>query len=91
MAETEQEDVPPMEGKLGCFYDQSRVCGPDCMAYLAQVPEGKAYLGENWAHCKQLVTADQVGRHVIIIADLLQRVRVAQATQERAKPPPGVI
>jgi hypothetical protein len=89
MSEPEQ-DEKPMESKLFCFIDNIRVCGPDCMSYLPQVPDGRFYVGESWAHCKLLVTADQVGRHIIVITDLLSKARAAQAVQERTKPPPGV-
>lgn len=82
------EEESAMEAKMFCYRDAIRVCGPDCMAYLPQVPDGKAYTGENWAHCKMLVASDQVGRHVVIIADLLSKMRATQATQERMKPPP---
>lgn len=88
---TPEQDTAPMEARLGCFNDNTRICGSDCMAYLAQAPIGKAYLGENWAHCKLLVTADQVGRHIIMITDLFSKVRATQVAQERSKPPPGVV
>jgi len=90
MAE-ELQDTSPLEARLACFQDNTRICGPDCMAYLPQKPVGKAYIGENWAHCKLLVTADQVGRHLVLITDLFSKMRTAQAAQERSKAPPGVI
>jgi hypothetical protein len=75
----------------GCFIDQHRICGPDCMAYLPQKPEGKAYIGEQWAHCHLLVNADRAGRHIVILTDMLnRRGREAAATQVRSQTPPGV-
>lgn len=90
MTEPAQDEEQPVEGKLFCFMDNIRQCGPDCMAYLPQVPQGTSYVGESWAHCKLLVASDQVGRHIVIIADLLHKARATQMAQERSKAPPGV-
>jgi len=87
--QTDAVNPEPSESKpsLACYRDQPRVCGPDCMAHLPQVPDGPAYQGENWAHCLLLVNSERVGKHLIILADLLKK---AQANAARNQQPPGV-
>lgn len=80
---------PAENGSTGlfCYKDQHRPCGPECMAFLPQVPEGATYVGVQWAHCHLLVNAERVGKHVIIIVDLLKQARAANL---RSQPAPGV-
>jgi len=79
-------EVNPKEGGLSCFISQDRVCGPDCMAFLPQVPEGKDFLGEQWAHCMLLVNAHRTGKHLVIIASEQSKTN---AEARRSKPAPG--
>lgn len=83
----------PTKG-AGCYRDQARVCGPDCMAYLPQKPEGRAYIGEQWAHCHVLVNMDRQGRHLVVLADAASKIasvqRKADAEAVRRQIPPGV-
>jgi len=83
----------PIKG-ASCYRDQARICGPDCMAYLPQKPEGKAYIGEQWAHCHVLVNMDRQGRHLVVLADVGSKLvsvqRKAEAEAVRQKTPPGV-
>lgn len=79
-----------------CFLDQARICGPDCMSFLTKPPEGPAYLGETWAKCHLLVNVDRVGRHLVVLADIQNRVfrmreKEAADTARASQPvPPGV-
>ena len=67
-----------------CFLAQDRICGPDCMAYLPQVPEGPAYVGEQWAHCLLLVNAERAGKHLVVLASIVTR-GVSKYTQSQAE------
>ena len=79
----------PAEGTgLFCHRDQSRPCGPECMAYLPQVPEGAMYTGAQWAHCMLLVQSERISRHLVIIADIMKQQRAAAIRTQTA---PGVI
>lgn len=66
------ESPGPTEGPA-CYRDQCRICGPDCMAFLPQVPEGPVYVGEQWAHCLILVNQERTGRHLVVLADTLTK------------------
>lgn len=52
---------------LICFKDITRLCGPDCMAYLSAPPQGKTYMGAQWANCLLLVNSERVGRHLTVL------------------------
>jgi hypothetical protein len=86
--------LPSSETGPICYRDPIRVCGPDCIAYLAQVPDGEAYKGEQWAHCHVLVNQDRLGRHAVVLVSLLNKDvslrSKAQAEAERGKKAPGV-
>lgn len=79
-----------------CFLSQDRVCGSDCMSYLDKVPDGPAYLGENWAKCHILVNVDRGGRHLAILAQVsasafnLKKNQAADESRANQPPPPGV-
>jgi hypothetical protein len=70
-----------------CFLAQDRICGPDCMAYLPQVPEGPAYIGEQWAHCMLLVNAERAGKHLVVLASVASTVasKYKQSMAERVR------
>lgn len=74
-----------------CFFNQDRVCGPDCMAYLSSPPSGKAYVGENWSHCHLLVNIDRTGRHLALIHQEISTLNIdmkkRQADATRPMPP----
>lgn len=103
MAKTDTEDQDQayhpnqLTGVVGpsCYRDQLRVCGPDCMAFLPQAPEGDTYKGEQWAHCQLLVNNDRMGRHLVILVSLLQKdVSLrgqAHAASVRSQKAPGVV
>lgn len=84
------------DSKGACFLNQERICGSDCMAYLTAPPEGKAYMGENWAHCMVLVNLDRTGRHLTILANNsasglnLKRNALADEQRLNQQPPPTV-
>lgn len=70
-----------------CFKDASRLCNAACMAYLTTVPKGPDYIGEQWAHCLELVSLHRSGKHLALIAS---SVSTEQAASRRAQQAPGV-
>ena len=87
------DDVPrPGTGLCCCFHDL-RKCGPDCMAYSDNVPEGIDYKTPDgrprqWAFCMLLVNAHKVGKHVVLMANVM---RVSADNQQRNQPMPPPI
>lgn len=77
------DDDPPA-GSLGCFIRQERLCGPDCMAFMPARPQGDSYNGQ-WANCMLLVNAERIGKHLVIVVDLLKKNSAAAV---RSQPPP---
>ncbi len=64
-----------MATELQCFLNADRACGPDCMAHTLRVPEGEDYNGESqWAHCTVLVSAHRIGKHAVILANIVDGV-----------------
>lgn len=59
--------------RLHCFNNVDRVCGPDCMAFLTTPPRGQDYVEKAWAHCHVLVTQHQMGKHLVILANVASR------------------
>ena len=70
--------LPP--DKLVCFKDKTRVCGPDCMAYIA-APTGPDYTDQQWARCLLLVNTHRTGKHLVVLAsamgEILQKAKTA--------------
>lgn len=84
---------PPPEPLAGaCWLDQHRLCGPDCAAFLTKPPDGVAYQGEGWARCLLLVNADRVGRHLVIITQITDRLERQRRTEvaDQKRPSPSV-
>jgi len=83
---------PGKEGTY-CFLNSTRVCGPDCTAFISPIekPEGQDYIGKEWAKCHLMINAHRVGKHVAIIAvaagDLLKKVKNHLADAERVNQP----
>lgn len=75
-----------------CFLNNERFCTPECIAYLNKVPEGPAYLGEQWARCHVLVNVDRAGRHLVVLAstvgELKNHIKNEAADKARPKPVP---
>lgn len=70
---------------LQCYRDQHRPCSAECMAFLTDTPADKEYLGQQWAHCLELVTGHRKAKHLVIIADLLKKqndLRLRAAPQD---------
>ena len=61
------------ESGLYCFMDATRACGPDCMSYILP-PEGPDYKDQQWANCLLLVNAHRSGKHLVILADVTNRL-----------------
>jgi len=57
------------------------------MAFLAQSPVGATYVGQQWAHCLLLVSAEKTSRHLTIIAGETSK---AAAAEQRKAPAPGI-
>lgn len=74
------------EASGGCFKDQTRVCGPECMAYLTTPPTGGRYTGQQWARCLVLVNSEKSAYHLTILANEVAKHFAAQA---RSAPAPG--
>jgi hypothetical protein len=55
------------KNELYCHRDSVRQCGPDCMAFLSEVPDGKDYAGQPWARCIELVSAHKSAKHLTIL------------------------
>ncbi len=88
-AEDELNPIP--EGKLFCFLAAERLCGPDCMAYLATPPTEASYVGQQWAHCHLLVNAERSGKHLVVLASVGSKLIAAKREEDRLKKPPGVL
>lgn len=76
---------------LICFKDRNRICGPACMAYITP-PVGPDYAHQQWANCLLLVSAHRTGKHLVILADAInkqaQKAATALADQVRTNQPP---
>jgi hypothetical protein len=94
--EVEEEKEPG----LFCFLSAERECGPDCMAFKREAPEGIDYRtpdGEprQWAQCMLLVHAHKLSKHVVALAVKaeesvkLQKNAIADQMRASAAPPAG--
>jgi hypothetical protein len=83
------QPLPP--DRLVCFKDKTRVCGPDCMAYITR-PTGDDYRDQQWANCLLLVNSHRTGKHLVILADAVskqaQKAATALADAARTNQPP---
>lgn len=72
---------------LCCFLTADRVCGPDCMAFVTNpTASQKSELSEQQQHCSLLVSAERVGRHLPIIASILNAAcTTLEAREKRSK------
>ena len=91
----EQGEQPTEQGGeepkgLACFLDQGRICSADCMSYLTTVPEGKHYIGEHWPRCHVLVNMDRGGRHLVVLADIGNKLVGMKRGEQRQEKAPGV-
>ncbi len=78
--ETEAEDIAyhdhtKEDSGLYCFKDSTRVCGADCMAFSAP-PDSPDFKGQQWAKCKLLVDSHRTGKHLVILAECMNSVRL---------------
>jgi len=88
MQEEEDAGEDTQHQRLYCYKDNSRVCGPDCMAYLTNPPMDKEYMGQPWSQCLLLVNAQRTGKHLVIIAAALSKV--SSPVSIPMPPPPAV-
>jgi hypothetical protein len=86
------KDDHPRNG-LMCFKDQNRECGAACMAFLTYPPADKDFVGQQWAHCMELVALHRSSKHMVIIAGTLtkvqQRLDNESADRQRLSALPG--
>lgn len=85
------KDDDPKKNGLMCFRDQTRECGPDCMAFCPP-PPGDDYRDGQWANCRLLVDSYRGSKHLTILAtqmnDLARLVRNDLADRARSIPAP---
>lgn len=82
--EDAEENIPHQ--RLYCYKDNSRVCGPDCMAYLTNPPTDRDYINQAWSRCLLLVSSHRTGKHLTIIAASLGKVGSPPGTPLPAPP-----
>lgn len=77
-AENEDLGYHPEEIEIGvdvekvfCFLDGARVCSAECTAYQTHPNPPNKYLGSPAQHCVLLTNMERVGRHLPIIAQIL--------------------
>lgn len=84
-------DIKDKGNGLFCFKDSKRPCGPDCMAYQLERPEGPDYRGQ-WANCAILTNEFKSAKHLIIIAQgVTQLLKRDQDKARTSQQPPGVV
>lgn len=78
----------PGQGELYCFLNESRVCGPSCMAFTLP-PEGPDYKDQPWSSCMLLTNAHKMGKHAVVVATSATKlVAISRANQDRDNQPP---
>ena len=76
---TEQPNAVEKGTGLGCFMDQLRVCGPDCVAFLNPPPQNDPeYQGQPWSRCHMLVNVHRAGKHLVILTSDVHRLLTKQ-------------
>lgn len=77
--------------RLACFFDQSRFCGADCMAYKT-IPDKNAVLDGSQQNCVILSSIERTGRSLNIIGNILNEhlklTRLQANDAKRGSPPP---
>ncbi len=89
------DEHAPDQDQVFCFFDSSRPCSAECMAFLPARPEGPDYEGQTWSACMILVNVHKTGKHAVALAaqgqNLLKHLKVVQADEKRGplpQPPP---
>lgn len=81
---------------LFCFINQNMPCSPTCMAYTVVQPVGEEYREQQWARCMLLVNMHRVGKHMVILANLVDTATravkgsLADSARKNQPPPPTV-
>lgn len=68
---------------LNCFLNDTRVCGPDCMAYTTAASESP-YLNDQQKHCVAIVGIERLGRYA---GGILSTIKKSDADAKRAPIP----
>lgn len=71
---------------LNCFLNDSRVCGPDCMAYTT-FPSESPYLTAEQQHCSALVGMERLGRYAGGLLQLFKKRDADERRFQREEPP----
>lgn len=76
----EGEDKPPVKNGLLCFFNDTRECGSDCMAFTPEPAESPS-LSLQQCNCSLIVSAERVGRYM---SGLVQLIKKGQEKSARA-------
>lgn len=77
-----------LKNELYCFFDFSRPCTCECVAWEAVVPEDKDYKDKPWAHCMIAVNVHRVGKHLVVLGSGLGKIVNLFTDQTRTNPKP---
>ena len=78
--EAEEEVDGSVKEQIDCYRDASRICGPDCVAWVTNPPVNKGGLTFTQYHCLLLSTAERMARHVTGIAAALANIHTKAKT-----------
>ncbi len=60
----------------GCFLQQERICGPDCVAYNEDTATtSREVANQPLAHCHFLLNLHRIGKHAVITAQAVSALR----------------
>lgn len=82
----EELDDDPEKNGLTCFLNETRVCGPDCMAYTTFQSESP-YLNAQQKHCVAVVGIERLGRYAGGLLSLLKKSEADAKRAARTTPP----
>lgn len=85
-----EEQVPQLTEELYCYRDASRLCGPECTAWVSNpVEDVKGRQTFIQRHCLLLSSTERMARHVVIlagvVAELSVRLKVDAQDKKRAE------
>lgn len=68
--------MPDEQEPKGCFLQQERICGSDCVAYNADTAgTSREVADQPLAHCHLLLNLHRLGKHAVIIAQGIAALR----------------
>jgi hypothetical protein len=73
---------PPGNGLL-CFLHPDHACGPWCASYVTNPRlSNSSELNEQSSHCSLLLSAERVGRNVVILVEMMVRTERKRSAEE---------